>query len=399
MGVSLYLPPEEGDFPSVHSGQGARCKRMIYVPLDKQAGYESTLEERWRLLQKLFTDEVGAKLVSYHAHECLVHLLPGLVQRDVLRTRISCLVVMSWLLDSESVKTPFLDLAGRFGGGFAVAGADSSPTGARVWDDLECCSVVYEALNRAVREGGLGRAGNEEETFVPMLAVMQSQGIGFSPASLLKYKKDMVRMLSSRPLPEEEAFTDRHAPLIRLQEKAVAAIEEEAFRIVGHPFLLSSPLQVCTVLYEELKLPPPNSRAGEVGSMIKFKAANQAHTTNEETLQRLTKLHPLPAIILEHRHVNKMLTGFMTPLAEKAAKQGSFSQSGTCTIYTNFLHTGTATGRLSAADPNLQNVPKIDSMRCEAPLLSSPSSQVPTSLLVRAFGPNPQAERSRGVIY
>jgi DNA polymerase-1 len=94
-----------------------------------------------------------------------------------------------------------------------------------------------------------------------------------------------------------------------VQEKAVAALEEEAARVVGHPVLLSSPQQVCAVLYEELKLPPPSSRAGEVGAMNKFKAANQTHTTNEETLQRLTKLHPLPGIILEHRHVNKMLTG------------------------------------------------------------------------------------------
>lgn len=157
-----------------------------------QPCYSCTLEQRWRLLQKVFSDEVGAKLVAYHAHECLVQLLPGLIPVDVMRKKISCLVVLSWLIDSEKAKPPFLDLVASHGGGMAVASADSEPKGARVWQDMEACGAVFERLRQDVASKGLGRASNNEEAFVPVLAVMQSQGLGFSPAVLLRHKTDMV---------------------------------------------------------------------------------------------------------------------------------------------------------------------------------------------------------------
>ncbi|MGB1597323.1 MAG: DNA polymerase [Promethearchaeia archaeon] len=78
-------------------------------------------------------------------------------------------------------------------------------------------------------------------------------------------------------------------------------------------------------------------------------------------LSALVDLHPLPAIVLEHRHITKMLTGFVVPLCERAIRAAE--RDGLSSIHTCWSQTSTATGRLSSSEPNLQNVPKQESVR------------------------------------
>jgi DNA polymerase I-like protein with 3'-5' exonuclease and polymerase domains len=93
----------------------------------------------------------------------------------------------------------------------------------------------------------------------------------------------------------------------------------------------------------------------------KFKGAHQQYSTNEEVLTSLIDQHPLPAIVLEHRHVSKMLSGFVVPLCESAVRAAQ--RDGLSSIFTRWSQTSTATGRLSSSEPNLQNVPKQESVR------------------------------------
>jgi DNA polymerase-1 len=113
--------------------------------------------------------------------------------------------------------------------------------------------------------------------------------------------------------------------------------EEEAHRIVGHPFNLGSPKQLQEVLFVERGLP-------------KTKKIKTGYTTDAEALQTLFASTEDPVLeqLLAWRDVSKLrqtVEGLL-PLADDDGR-----------IHTTFKQTAAATGRLSSADPNLQNIP------------------------------------------
>lgn len=113
--------------------------------------------------------------------------------------------------------------------------------------------------------------------------------------------------------------------------------EEQAHRIVGHPFNLGSPKQLQEVLFVERGLP-------------KTKKIKTGYTTDAEALQNLfaTTEDPVLEQLLAWRDVSKLrqTVDGLLPLADHEGR-----------IHTTFKQTAAATGRLSSADPNLQNIP------------------------------------------
>jgi DNA polymerase-1 len=110
-----------------------------------------------------------------------------------------------------------------------------------------------------------------------------------------------------------------------------------AYKAAGHEFNVSSPKQLQVVLFDELKLP-------------KTKKIKTGFTTDAESLEWLaakTK-HPLLKHLLRIRETSKLMT-IIDGLISAVAIDGR--------IHTNFQQTVAATGRLSSADPNLQNIP------------------------------------------
>ena len=117
----------------------------------------------------------------------------------------------------------------------------------------------------------------------------------------------------------------------------LAALEQEIQAIAGHSFLIASPVQVRTVLFDELGLPV-------------VKRTKTGPSTDAEVLEELAPLHPLPAKLLEHRKYAKLKSTYVDALP-------ALVDPGTGRIHTTFNQTVTATGRLSSSDPNLQNIP------------------------------------------
>jgi DNA polymerase I len=118
---------------------------------------------------------------------------------------------------------------------------------------------------------------------------------------------------------------------------AMRRAEEQAHRIVGHSFNLGSPKQLQEVLFVERGLP-------------KTKKIKTGYTTDAEALQNLfaTTEDPVLEQLLAWRDVSKLrqtVEGLL-PLADDEGR-----------IHTTFKQTAAATGRLSSADPNLQNIP------------------------------------------
>ena len=115
-------------------------------------------------------------------------------------------------------------------------------------------------------------------------------------------------------------------------------LETEAWELAGQQFNLASPKQLGEILFEKLQIP------------VLKKTAKGAPSTKEEVLQELALEYPLPKVLLEHRGLAKLKSTYTDKLP-------TMINSVTGRIHTSYHQSGTATGRLSSSDPNLQNIP------------------------------------------
>jgi DNA polymerase I len=130
------------------------------------------------------------------------------------------------------------------------------------------------------------------------------------------------------------------AHLKRLSGECDARIERlrgEILELAGAPFNLDSPRQLAEVLFERLKLPTR-------------KKTKTGYSTDADVLSDLAALHPLPARIIEYRQQAKLKSTYVDALPQLVHPR-------TGRVHTSFKQDVTATGRLSSADPNLQNIP------------------------------------------
>ncbi len=121
-------------------------------------------------------------------------------------------------------------------------------------------------------------------------------------------------------------------------EKSLEKIAEEVYAQVGCRFNLNSPIQLREILFDKLGLPQKKmTKSGEA-------------STDVEVLTELSKFHPVPEKVLEHRGLSKLKSTYIDSFPKLINPR-------TRRIHTSFNQAGTSTGRLSSSDPNLQNIP------------------------------------------
>ncbi|RUM66036.1 MAG: DNA polymerase I [Sulfurospirillum sp.] len=121
-------------------------------------------------------------------------------------------------------------------------------------------------------------------------------------------------------------------------DETIAALTHDIYALAGKEFNINSTQQLGKILFDDLGL-----KAG--------KKTKTGYSTNEQVLQDLYEAHPIIPKILEYREIYKLRSTYIEPLLKLAKK----APDGR--IHTSFLQTGTATGRLSSKNPNLQNIP------------------------------------------
>ncbi|WP_332405418.1 DNA polymerase I [Vibrio metschnikovii] len=130
--------------------------------------------------------------------------------------------------------------------------------------------------------------------------------------------------------------------LLAIQSQEIAQrlveLERKAYELADQEFNLSSPKQLQTILFEQMKLP------------VVKKTPSGTPSTNEEVLQELALDYPLPAVILEYRGLAKLKSTYTDKLPKMI-------NPTTGRVHTSYHQAVTATGRLSSTDPNLQNIP------------------------------------------
>ena len=118
----------------------------------------------------------------------------------------------------------------------------------------------------------------------------------------------------------------------------LAKLEKEISDLAGSQFNINSPQQLSEVLFEKLEL------KGKVK-----KTGTGARSTAAGELEKLIDEHPIVALILKYRELQKLKTTYIEPFPTLVDSGGR--------LHTTYNQTGTTTGRLSSQDPNLQNIP------------------------------------------
>ncbi len=141
------------------------------------------------------------------------------------------------------------------------------------------------------------------------------------------------------------------AELDRQRQRLVSRIEELKVAIgkaAPHPFNPDSPKQLGVALFSAADADPPG-----LGLKV-IKRGKTGPSTDQEVLERLDAdpnvETTIPRLVLEHRLLSKLVSTYLVALKEAINPQ-------TGRVHASFHQTGTATGRLSSSDPNLQNIP------------------------------------------
>ncbi len=181
-------------------------------------------------------------------------------------------------------------------------------------EDADVTLRLTEPLKKEMEENALTGVFEEiEMPLMPVLAQMERNGVRIDTGILSETGQ--------------------------LFNKRLQALEEDIYKDAGHPFTVTSPKQVGTVLFEELRL---NDRAR--------KSKTGQYSTGEEVLEKLRDKHPIVGKILAFRALKKLIGTYIEALPK-------LINPNTGHIHTSFNQAVTATGRLSSSKPNLQNIP------------------------------------------
>jgi len=154
---------------------------------------------------------------------------------------------------------------------------------------------------------------NIEMPLISILAKMESQGIKIDSVYFQKLTEEI--------------------------KKETSQLEKDILNISGTEFNINSPKQLSDVLFKKLNIINKHPSKTSTGLL----------STRENELAKIRELHPIIPLILKYRELMKLKTTYLEPLPALMDKNSR--------IHTNYNQTGTATGRLSSENPNLQNIP------------------------------------------
>ena len=170
------------------------------------------------------------------------------------------------------------------------------------------------ALRTEVEQAGLANLYAEiDMPLVPVLARMEQAGVKIDTSALSTMSSELEREIVSK--------------------------EKEIHQVAGMEFNVGSPKQLGDVLFNRMNLPKP-VKYGK-GRMI---------STAVDVLEELAENHPIARMVLDYRQLTKLKSTYVDALP-------ALISPATGRLHTTFGQTGTATGRLSSANPNLQNIP------------------------------------------
>jgi DNA polymerase-1 len=279
----------------------ATCCVAISAAAGTAVAVELDSSDAAKKLRSILTDAEAPKAV--HDYKAAIHSLHPLgislagVRHDPM--------LYSYLLDPTYSSHRLADVAlRRFN--LKLAGQLS--------ESADITGRLAGALRSEVEQAGLVKLYEEMDLpLVPVLARMEQAGVKIDTAALSQMSGEL--------------------------EREIAAKAKEIYEVVGMEFNVGSPKQLGDVLFNRMNLPKP----------VKY-GKGRTISTAVDVLEALAENFPIARMVLDYRQLTKLkstyvdaLPGMINPVSGR--------------LHTTFGQTGTATGRLSSANPNLQNIP------------------------------------------
>ena len=289
----------------------------FYLGVEKQISHEAAKEA----MRKIF----GSRVVGHNIKFDL-HFVSRFLEDDTLPIYCDSMI-LAWLINPESALS--LDkLADKLLGHNMVAFKDTVKKGENFSSVALGDACVYAAedafitlklyklfLQKLELQDAKHLIDEAREVEIPFIK------------TLLKMEKEGIEV--------DTEFFEKF--LVEVKE-TLEGLTKSIYELAGSEFNINSTKQLGVVLFETLGLP--------VGKKTKT-----GYSTDEKVLSSLKDKHPIIVKLLEYREVHKLYSTYIDPLLKLA------NATETHRIHTSFVQTGTATGRLSSKNPNLQNIP------------------------------------------
>lgn len=293
-----------------------------YLPLSHQEGNQLPLEPTLAEIKALMENPDLAKCAHNANFDLMMLANYGIIPRNVhFDTMLAAhllsknnLGLKQLSLDLLGIEmTPIKDLigSGKKQKTFdQVTIADATPYAAADADMTVRLAPPLQALIAQHNFDSL--LSDLELPLTPILVNMQRHGIKMDVGMLREMSGDLLRLLQQR--------------------------EQDLYATIGHPVNLNSTQQLSDVLFGELGL--PKTKRTKTGG----------YSTDANSLEGLKAFHPIVGQLLDYRQVAKLKSTYVDALP-------GMINPRTGRIHTSFNQAGSATGRMSSSDPNLQNIP------------------------------------------
>ncbi len=196
--------------------------------------------------------------------------------------------------------------------------------------------VIFRQFNVPMGGGAGERADFLQRVAPPLREQIDAQGLQDVYQSIDLPLASVLAGMEREGVRVDPAALDAMSKSMELE---VRRLEKEIWSLAGLEFNANSPTQLAEVLFDKLNLQPPSRRG-----------RGKVRSTAADILEELADQHPLPRKIIEYREISKLKSTYVDALPKLIHPE-------TGRLHTSYSQTGTATGRLSSSDPNLQNIP------------------------------------------
>ena len=295
--------------------------RAWYVPVGHREGAQLPLEETLAQLKPLLEDPELAKSAHNATFDVMVLANYGINVRNVdFDTMVAAHLLSRSQLGLKNLSLDVLGVEMKLITDLIGKGArqktfdqvpieDATPYAAA---DADMTVRLRGRLEPSIEQQNLSSLMQDiEMPLVPVLVQMQRQGIKVDEGSLHEMSRDL--------------------------NEHMQRTEIELYETIGHTVNINSPQQLSDLLFNELGLP-------------KTRRTKTGYSTDANALEGMRGFHPVVDKILEYRQVSKLKSTYVDTLPE-------LINPDTGRIHTSYNQVGSATGRMSSSDPNLQNIP------------------------------------------
>ena len=329
LGLSIVITPE----PPMHA---SIIGVSLALPGEPGVGYYVPLTHRYLgCPQQLRWDVVRARLAPLLADPRVLTVGHDVKEASIVLSRAGAPVtgpvfdaqIAAYLIDPES-PNGLVELARRDLGA-VLERFEAAPKSRGPQDTFDELDVARAAV----------LAGPDPEVAIELRGRYEPKLAGEGLESLMRdVEMPLARVLAAVEMRGVLVDIPTLERLGKDVDRQLGALESECKRAAGHDFILRSRDQLEKILFDELKLP------------VVKRTPRGGRSTDADVLEALAEKHELPKAILTYRELDKLKGTYIEALPR-------YVEPATGRIHTRFDQAVAATGRLSSADPNLQNIP------------------------------------------